>query len=284
LTVDVKQEVGSASQTSGTTPRESDSSLSGKGKQQSRYRGVTLRSSGKWQAQIYVQGNCRYLGMYETEQEAAHAYETARRQLEQQGRRCGKRRSPPSTAGSEARVDSAHSVAAARAGSGPPAARRSGRAPRPNKRYTDEFEIDVDAADDVQSGDADEDQAASHATILESPSPLVTEQQPYSLNRSPNTMKRVRDVAVEGNGRERSNSRPKLEMPAYRQPLPVARAARDAFFPDDGEEDNRVGVAATSQDRAASRMQKLQQLERALANPVARFLFEMLQCEHVRPY
>lgn len=284
LTVDVKQEPGIALPLSGAAPKESEL---GKGKQQSRFRGVTLRSSGKWQAQIYVQGNCRYLGMYETEQEAAHAYETARRQLEQQGRRCAKRRSPPSNGGSEGHADSAHAVAASRAVSGPPVARRSGRAPRPNKRYTDEFEIDVDAADDVQSAEADEDQAAPHASMharsdpLESHSPIVTDQ-PYPSSRSPGTMKRVRDAAVEGNGRERSNSRPKLDMPAFRQPPPVARPARDAFFPDDGEEDNRAGLAAASQDRAASRTHKLQQLEAALANPVARFLFEMLQCEHVR--
>jgi hypothetical protein len=41
-------------------------------------RGVTQRSSGKWQVQLYFAGCSRYLGLFECREDAAAAYETAR--------------------------------------------------------------------------------------------------------------------------------------------------------------------------------------------------------------
>lgn len=41
-------------------------------------RGVTVRPSGRWQAQLYYAGKSRYLGVFDTREEAAYAYEVAR--------------------------------------------------------------------------------------------------------------------------------------------------------------------------------------------------------------
>jgi hypothetical protein len=44
-------------------------------------RGVTMRPSGKWQAQLYYAGKSRYIGVFDTREKAALAYEIARDQL-----------------------------------------------------------------------------------------------------------------------------------------------------------------------------------------------------------
>lgn len=41
-------------------------------------RGVTVRPSGRWQAQMYYAGKSRYLGVFDTREEAAFVYEVAR--------------------------------------------------------------------------------------------------------------------------------------------------------------------------------------------------------------
>ena len=40
-------------------------------------RGVTVRPSGKWQAQIYYAGKSRYIGVFESREDACYAYEVA---------------------------------------------------------------------------------------------------------------------------------------------------------------------------------------------------------------
>ena len=45
-------------------------------------RGVTIRPSGKWQAQFYYKGKSRYAGVFDTVDEAAIAYEVLRKELE----------------------------------------------------------------------------------------------------------------------------------------------------------------------------------------------------------
>ena len=45
-------------------------------------RGVTIRDSGRWQAQIYVAGKSRYIGVFDTRETAALAYEVARTELQ----------------------------------------------------------------------------------------------------------------------------------------------------------------------------------------------------------
>ena len=47
-----------------------------------KFRGVTCRPSGKWQAQVYYGGKSRYVGVFDLEAEAALAYEAARELLE----------------------------------------------------------------------------------------------------------------------------------------------------------------------------------------------------------
>lgn len=48
----------------------------------SKYRGVTFRQDGeKWQAQIKVFNQCRYLGLFAEEQDAARAYDRAAKQI-----------------------------------------------------------------------------------------------------------------------------------------------------------------------------------------------------------
>lgn len=44
-------------------------------------RGVTMRPSGKWQAQLYFCGKSRYIGVFDTREKAALAYEIAREKL-----------------------------------------------------------------------------------------------------------------------------------------------------------------------------------------------------------
>lgn len=45
-------------------------------------RGITLRPSGKWQAQFYYKGQSRYAGVFDTVDEASIAYEVLRKELE----------------------------------------------------------------------------------------------------------------------------------------------------------------------------------------------------------
>lgn len=44
-------------------------------------RGVTMRPSGKWQAQLYFAGKSRYIGVFDSREKAALAYEIAREKL-----------------------------------------------------------------------------------------------------------------------------------------------------------------------------------------------------------
>ena len=44
-------------------------------------RGVTMRPSGKWQAQLYYAGKSRYIGVFDSREKAALAYEIAREKL-----------------------------------------------------------------------------------------------------------------------------------------------------------------------------------------------------------
>jgi len=44
-------------------------------------RGVTMRPSGKWQAQLYYAGKSRYIGVFDTREKAALAYEISREKL-----------------------------------------------------------------------------------------------------------------------------------------------------------------------------------------------------------
>lgn len=44
-------------------------------------RGVTMRPSGKWQAQLYYAGKSRYIGVFDSREKAALAYEIAREVL-----------------------------------------------------------------------------------------------------------------------------------------------------------------------------------------------------------
>jgi hypothetical protein len=44
-------------------------------------RGITVRPSGKFQAQLYFAGQSRYIGVFDSKQQAAFAYETIRERL-----------------------------------------------------------------------------------------------------------------------------------------------------------------------------------------------------------
>lgn len=44
-------------------------------------RGVTMRPSGKWQAQLYYAGKSRYIGVFDTREKACLAYEISREVL-----------------------------------------------------------------------------------------------------------------------------------------------------------------------------------------------------------
>jgi len=46
-------------------------------------RGVTMRPSGKWQAQLYFAGKSRYIGVFDSREKAATAYEIAREKLKE---------------------------------------------------------------------------------------------------------------------------------------------------------------------------------------------------------
>ncbi|KAL9185842.1 hypothetical protein ACHAXT_003619 [Thalassiosira profunda] len=54
-------------------------------------KGVTMRPSGKWQAQLYYAGKSRYLGVFESKEKAAMGYEVARELLSEGKERNGKR-------------------------------------------------------------------------------------------------------------------------------------------------------------------------------------------------
>mmetsp|Transcript_5080 Transcript_5080/g.7742 ORF Transcript_5080/g.7742 Transcript_5080/m.7742 type:complete len:738 (+) Transcript_5080:145-2358(+) len=51
------------------------------GKEMALPRGVTVRPSGKWQAQLYYAGKSRYIGVFESREDACYAYEVARQIL-----------------------------------------------------------------------------------------------------------------------------------------------------------------------------------------------------------
>uniref|UniRef100_A0A7S4J8Y5 AP2/ERF domain-containing protein n=1 Tax=Odontella aurita TaxID=265563 RepID=A0A7S4J8Y5_9STRA len=53
-------------------------------------RGVTMRPSGKWQAQLYYAGKSRYIGVFDTREKAALAYEIAREVLKSDASSSGK--------------------------------------------------------------------------------------------------------------------------------------------------------------------------------------------------
>jgi AP2 domain len=61
-------------------------------------RGVTMRPSGKWQAQLYFAGKSRYIGVFDTREKAALAYEIAREKLKS-GHVSASSNSPPPTGG-----------------------------------------------------------------------------------------------------------------------------------------------------------------------------------------
>jgi hypothetical protein len=44
-----------------------------------------MRPSGKWQAQLYFAGKSRYIGVFDTREKAALAYEIAREKLKTSG-------------------------------------------------------------------------------------------------------------------------------------------------------------------------------------------------------
>nr|GFB09766.1 putative DNA-binding domain-containing protein [Tanacetum cinerariifolium] len=46
-------------------------------RKRNKYKGVSLKPSGKWAAEIMVQKTRKWLGTYETEEEAARAYDMA---------------------------------------------------------------------------------------------------------------------------------------------------------------------------------------------------------------
>ncbi len=51
------------------------------GTSQSQYKGVTLTSTGRWQARIAIDGKRRSLGVFATEEEAARAYDVEARKI-----------------------------------------------------------------------------------------------------------------------------------------------------------------------------------------------------------
>ncbi|KAL3912867.1 MAG: hypothetical protein SGILL_006722 [Bacillariaceae sp.] len=60
-------------------------------------RGVTMRPSGKWQAQLYFAGKSRYIGVFDTREKAALAYEIARERLKAEKNPDGAPLSPKQT-------------------------------------------------------------------------------------------------------------------------------------------------------------------------------------------
>jgi hypothetical protein len=71
-------------------------------------RGVTMRPSGKWQAQLYFAGKSRYIGVFDTREKAALAYEIARERLKAEKNADGGALSPKQT---EAAVNAARKAA-----------------------------------------------------------------------------------------------------------------------------------------------------------------------------
>ena len=71
-------------------------------------RGVTMRPSGKWQAQLYFAGKSRYIGVFDTRERAALAYEIAREKLKTEKSAEGGVLSPKKT---EAAVNAARKAA-----------------------------------------------------------------------------------------------------------------------------------------------------------------------------
>ena len=71
-------------------------------------RGVTMRPSGKWQAQLYFAGKSRYIGVFDTREKAALAYEIAREKLKAEKLAEGGQMSPKAT---EAAVNAARKAA-----------------------------------------------------------------------------------------------------------------------------------------------------------------------------
>jgi hypothetical protein len=49
-------------------------------KKTSQYRGVYLSPRGQWMARIQVAGKTRYIGVFESEKDAANAYDAAARE------------------------------------------------------------------------------------------------------------------------------------------------------------------------------------------------------------
>jgi hypothetical protein len=60
-------------------------------------RGVTMRPSGKWQAQLYFAGKSRYIGVFDSREKAALAYEIAREKLKAEKSSDGTPLSPKTT-------------------------------------------------------------------------------------------------------------------------------------------------------------------------------------------
>lgn len=71
-------------------------------------RGVTMRPSGKWQAQLYFAGKSRYIGVFDSREKAALAYEIAREKLKSEKSKEGGVLSPKKT---EAAVSAARKAA-----------------------------------------------------------------------------------------------------------------------------------------------------------------------------
>jgi hypothetical protein len=71
-------------------------------------RGVTMRPSGKWQAQLYFAGKSRYIGVFDTREKAALAYEIAREKLKSEKNADGGALTPKQT---EAAVNAARKAA-----------------------------------------------------------------------------------------------------------------------------------------------------------------------------
>ncbi len=71
-------------------------------------RGVTMRPSGKWQAQLYFAGKSRYIGVFDTREKAALAYEIARERLKSEKNAEGGALTPKQT---EAAVNAARKAA-----------------------------------------------------------------------------------------------------------------------------------------------------------------------------
>ncbi|KAF3328026.1 pathogenesis-related transcriptional activator PTI6-like protein [Carex littledalei] len=55
-----------------------------KNQNSSKYKGVTLRESGKWAAQIWVRGVCVWLGTFPSEEEAHQAYQAAHNRIKKE--------------------------------------------------------------------------------------------------------------------------------------------------------------------------------------------------------